>query len=50
MKYIEAISRNWILSLIPAEGLDDNARTTIVLNQVAYDSAIAAFEDRKSVV
>ena len=41
MKYIEAISRNWILSLIPAEGLDDNARTTIVLNQVAYDSALA---------
>ena len=50
MKYIEAISRNWILSLIPAEGLDDNARTTIVLNQVAYDSAIAAFEEEQAEV
>lgn len=50
MKYIEAISRNWILSLIPTEGLDDNARTTIVLNQVAYDSAIAAFEEEQAEV
>lgn len=45
MKYIEIINRNNILSLVPAVGLNDEARAAITLNIVYYEQAISAFEE-----
>lgn len=45
MKYIEAVSRINILSLVPAEGLDDEARAAVTLNIVSSEGAVAAFEE-----
>lgn len=45
MKYIEAVNRHAVLSLVPGEGLDDEARVAITLNIVSYERAIAAFDE-----
>lgn len=45
MKYIEAVSRINILSLVPVEGLDDEARAAVTLNIVSCEGAVAAFEE-----
>lgn len=43
MKYKEIIARRNIISLVPAVGLDDEARAVLTLNLVAYEKAIADF-------
>lgn len=45
MKYIEAVNRHAVLSLVPGEGLDDEARVALTLNIVSYERAISAFDE-----
>lgn len=48
MKYDDIITRISTLNYIPVVGLDDEARATVTLNVVAYEKAIADFEQMMS--